>query len=303
MLDHRLSSNLMGVMMGKYKRPVPEKVAATLAKSEGMHAIGGAPGLYLRVNDGCSWILRYSFAGRRRDLGLGSYRDLTLAQARETAQEHRALIRKGIDPIETRRQERSTRQRATAKRVTFAQCVDGFLQAHSYAWRNAKHRAQWRSSLETYAGPVIGQMDVGAVDTNHILKILEPIWQTKTQTATRLRGRIENVLSWATVRGYRSGQNPARWKGHLDQLLARVSSVLKVTHHPALPFVEIGAFMTDLRQQEGIAAQALEFCILTAARTGEVRGAKWAEFDLTERVWTVPAERMKANKEHRVPLS
>jgi integrase len=187
--------------------------------------------------------------------------------------------------------------------MTFAECVSGYIDAHGDAWRNPKHRQQWQNTLDTYAGPVIGKLDVALVDTPHVLRILEPIWKEKTETATRLRGRLENVLSWATVRGYRSGENPARWKGHLSELLAKPSKLSKVEHHAALPYQEISAFMQDLRTHEGIGAAALEFAILTAARSGEVRGATWAEFDLADRKWTIPADRMKAEREHVVPLS
>lgn len=290
--------------MGQIKAPMAEKASAKLSRVEGFHAVGGVPGLYLHVlGGGRSWIYRYSFAGKRRDLGLGSYGDLTLAEARETAREQRKLVLQGIDPIEARREQGDTRKAAYAGRFTFQQCLDGYLDAHGDGWRNPKHRAQWRTTLETYACPTIGTMNVAAVNTALVLQILEPIWKTKTETATRLRGRIENVLAWATVRKYRQGENPARWKNHLDQLLAKPSKVSTVTHHAALPWREMGGFMVDLRKQEGIGAAALEFAILTAARSGEVRGATWAEFDLPAATWTIPAERMKMKKEHRVPLS
>lgn len=290
--------------MGQIKAPMAEKASAKLSKIEGLHAVGGVPGLYLHVlGGGRSWIFRYSFAGRRRDLGLGSYGDLTLAEAREAAREQRKLVLQRIDPIEARREQGDIRKAAYAGRFTFQQCIDGYLDAHSDGWRNPKHRAQWRTTLETYACPTIGAMNVATVNTALVLQILEPIWKTKTETATRLRGRIENVLAWATVRKYRQGENPARWKGHLDQLLAKPSKVSTVTHHAALPWREMGAFMMDLRKQEGVGAAALEFAILTAARSGEVRGATWSEVDIEARTWTIPGGRMKAEKEHRVPLS
>ncbi len=177
------------------------------------------------------------------------------------------------------------------------------MAAHGDGWKNPKHRQQWQNTLTTYAGPVIGGINVALVDTGLVLKVLEPIWKTKNETASRLRGRIESVLAWATTRGYRDGLNPARWKGHLDKLLVKPSAIQTVAHHAALPFREIGGFMRDLAKMEGFGARALEFAILTAARSGEVRGATWEEFDLDARVWTIPAERMKAGKEHRVPLS
>jgi integrase len=290
--------------MGILKAPMAEKVSAKLSKVEGVHAVGGVPGLYLHVlAGGRSWIFRYSFGGRRRDLGLGSYLDLTLTEAREAAREQRKLVLQGIDPIDARRENRDTSKAARAGRATFQQCVDGYIEAHGDGWKNPKHRAQWRTTLESYACPIIGTMNVAAVDTGLILQILEPIWKTKTETATRLRGRIENVLAWATVRKYRNGDNPARWKGHLDQLLVKPSTIATVEHHPALPYQEIGAFMQDLRKQEGIGAAALEFAILTAARSGEVRGATWGEIDLQARTWTIPGARMKAKRDHLVPLS
>ena len=294
----------MGQMMGRIKAPVAEKVSAKLSKKPGLHAVGDPPGLYIYVyGGGRSWVLRYSFDGKRRDLGLGAYTDLTLAQAREKAREQRKLISQGIDPIHAKRQQRDTRRLAAAKQMTFSKCVEAYLDAHGDAWQNPKHRAQWRSTLETYANPVIGTMSVAAVDTPLVVQILEPIWKTKTETATRLRGRIENVLDWARVREHRQGENPARWKGHLDMLLAKPSKVATVEHHAALPYTEVGDLMKSLRELEGVSAAALEFAILTAARSGEVRGATWDEIDLDAATWTIPAERMKAKREHRVPLS
>lgn len=290
--------------MGRIKASVAEKSASKLAKADGMHAMGGVPGLYLHVRGGSrSWVLRYSFEGRRRDLGLGSYIDLTLAEARERAREQRKLIVQGIDPIDAKRDLRDERMIEKSRRMTFQQCVDGYLDAHGDAWKNPKHRAQYRATLETYACPVIGSMNVANVCTELVVKILDPIWKIKTETATRLRGRIENVLSWATVRGYRHGDNPARWRGHLDQLLAKPSKVATVSHHAALHYTQIGAFMMELRQQKGIGASALEFAILTACRSGEVRGAAWDEFDQAAKVWAIPGTRMKAGREHTVPLS
>ena len=290
--------------MGLVKKPVAEKLFAKLARKPGMHAVGNPPGLYLCVEGGGrSWILRYMLEGRRRDMGLGSYFDLTLAEARERARDRRKLLLDGIDPIDAHREQRDIRRADQAKQFTFQQCVDGYMDAHGDGWKNQKHRAQWRSTLETYACPIIGNMNVAAVNTALVLKILEPIWKEKTATASRLRGRIENVLSWAAVRKYRSGDNPARWKGHLDQLLVKPSKIATVEHLAALPYQEIGAFMQELRKQEGIGAAALEFAILTAARSGEVRGATWNEIDLEARTWTILGSRMKAGKDHLVPLS
>ena len=187
--------------------------------------------------------------------------------------------------------------------MTFAACAERYIASHKVGWRNPKHAAQWPATLGTYVYPVFGSLPVQAVDVGLVMKAIEPIWVQKPETAGRVRGRIERVLDWATARGYRQGENPARWRGHLENLLPKKSKVRRVEHHAALPYVEIGAFMAELRQQEGVPARALEFAILTAARTGEVIGAKWDEIDLDERLWTVPAERMKAGKEHRVPLS
>ncbi len=296
--------------MGKVKTPLAERRVARLASEQAnkrsMVAVGGIPGLYLSRGEGASarsWLLRYMFDGKRRDLGLGSVADVTLAQARERAREQRKLIVEGIDPIDAKREQRAERIAARAARVTFQQCTDQYLDAHGDAWRNARHRLQWHATLEKYAHPVIGAMDVAAVNTALVLRILEPVWKVKTETASRVRGRIEKVIDWATVRNYRSGENPARWKGHLDKLLARRSKIAPVKHFAALDYHQVGEFMQDLRKQEGVGARAVEFAILTAARSGEARGARRDEFDLAARTWVVPASRMKGGKEHAVPLS
>jgi integrase len=208
-----------------------------------------------------------------------------------------------IDPIEVRREQRDQKRLEAAKSMTFDGCAAAYIDAHKPGWRNAKHVDQWCNTLATYVGPVFGSLPVQAVDVGLVMKVLEPIWTTKPETASRLRGRIEAVLDWATVRGYRKGENPARWRGHLDKLLPARSRVRKVEHHPALGYDELSDFIAVLRDQEGIAARALEFLILTATRTGEVIGTRWDEIDLEEKVWVVPAARMKANREHRVPLS
>lgn len=271
----------------------------------GMHTVGGVAGLYLQVlpTGARSWVLRVMVAGKRRDMGLGGFPDVTLAQAREKAREARATIEQGIDPIAQRAAARSTLAASRGATVTFEEAARQFIAAKSAEWKNAKHGQQWTNTLETYAHPVIGKLACADVALPHVLKILEPIWTTKTETATRLRGRIESVLDWATVRGFRKGENPARWKGHLDKILPAPGKVAKVEHHDAVAVDSLGAFIQDLRKREGIAARALEFLILTAARSGEVRGAVWSEIDMAGRVWTIPAERMKASKEHRVPLS
>lgn len=271
----------------------------------GLHFVGEVAGLALNVSGtgARSWILRCSIAGRRRDMGLGGYPDVTLADARRRARDRREQIDNGLDPIGQRREARAALLAASVKAMTFNQCVDAYLDAHTESWSNAKHRQQWRNTLGTYAGPVIGGLDVAQIEVGHVLKVLQPIWSAKTETASRLRGRIETVLSWATTAGYRAGENPARWKGHLQHLLAAPSRIAKVEHHAALPYRELGAFMADLSKREGTGARALEFAILTAARSGEVRGATWAEVDMDLALWTIPGERMKAKNEHTVPLS
>jgi integrase len=271
----------------------------------GLHFVGGVPGLALQVAPGGArtWVLRFSIAGKRRDMGLGGFPEITVAGAREKAREARAKADQGIDPILHRQEARSALRASAAAAKTFAECVTGYVDAKSAEWKNPKHRQQWSNTLEQYAIPVIGPLLVRDVTLTHVLKILEPIWTTKTETASRVRGRIESVLNWATVRGYRSGENPARWKGHLDKMLAAPKKVAKVKHHAALDVNAIPGFMSALREQQGLGAKALEFLVLTAARSGEVRKATWDEIDLDNAVWTIPAGRMKAGREHRVPLS
>ena len=296
---------LIGLLMGKVKPPLTLKSFLRLSKIPGFHAVGGASGLYVSVKHAHSaaWIFRYTFNGKRHDMGLGNIKYLTLVEARDKAIELHRQIRQGINPIEHNRELRAARKKASMKSVTFQYCVNKYLESHEDEWSNDVHRKQWRSTLETYACPVIGSLNVADIDTGLVLRILEPIWKTKTETAKRLRGRIESILDWAKVRQYRTGGNPARWKGHLDTLLAKPSKIAKVKNFPALPYKEIPEFMQQLRKQHGYAAAALEFVILTATRSGEVRGAIWAEIDLDARTWTVPAERMKTKKEHVVPLS
>ncbi len=271
----------------------------------GMHAVGVIPGLYLQVlpTGARTWVLRAMVAGKRRDMGLGGYPAVTLAQARELARAAREKVKAGIDPIEEARAARSVHAASRAAALTFDQCAAKYIEANKAGWKNDKHAQQWGNTLKTYANPVMGSLLVRDVALSHILTVLEPLWQTKTETASRLRGRIESVLDWATARKYRSGENPARWRGHLDKLLPQPKKVSKVEHHTALPIDEVGAFLAELRRQEGMGARALEFTIMTACRSGEVRGATWAEIDTDAKTWTIPAERMKAGKEHRVPLS
>jgi integrase len=278
-------------------------LAVASAKMPGLYGDGG--GLYLQVsaNGSKSWIFRFKTRGRTRYMGLGSLKTISLAKAREAASKCRELRLQGIDPITQRDSVRVAARLDAVKTMTFDECRDAYIASHQAAWRNAKHRMQWVNTLDTYVSPVFGKLAVQAVDVAWVTQVLEPIWSTKPETASRLRGRIERVLDWAKARGFRAGENPARWRGHLDQLLPARSKVHKVQHHAALPFSELPPFMAALRERAGVAARALEFAILTAARTGEVIGATWNEIDLGRRTWTVPANRMKGHREHRVPLS
>jgi integrase len=269
----------------------------------GMHADGG--GLYLQVtaSGARTWVYRFMLHGRAREMGLGPLHIVSLAEAREKAREWRKLRHEGVDPIEARKAKHAEERLAAATALTFKECAERYIEAHKVGWKNSKHAKQWPSTLEAYVYPVLGALPVQAVDIGLIMKVLEPIWHTKPETASRVRGRVEAVLDWATARGYRKGENPARWRGHLDKLLPARGKVRKVEHHAALPYTEMGHFVAALREQEGIASRALEFLILTATRTGEVIGSRWDEFDLDEKLWTVPGSRMKAGTEHRVPLS
>ena len=271
----------------------------------GWHAVGTVAGLGLKVSPTGSraWVLRVVAGTKRREIGLGAFPDVTLADAHAKARVIRAEIVQGIDPVEKRREARSLLIAAQTVGMTFDQCAAAYIKAHAPAWKNPKHAQQWENTLATYAGPVIGSLLVRHVETPHVLAVLEPIWRDRTETATRLRARLELVIDWATARGERQGLNPARWRGHLDKLLPKPSKVADRGHHAALPWREIGPFMARLRAAEGVGARCLEFVILTACRSGEARGATWSEIDIKARTWTVPAARMKAGREHRVPLS
>lgn len=281
--------------------------AVRRAKKPGLYSDGA--GLYLHVGPdagektGKSWIFRFMLNGRSREMGLGPLHTVGLSEAREIATECRKKLLNGIDPLEARDAERNARRLEAASAITFKECAKKYIAANRAGWRNGKHADQWENTLTTYAYEVIGGLSVAAIDTGHVTKILEPIWTTKTETASRLRGRIEMILDFAQTHRWRSGENPARWRGHLQNVLPKRSKVAKVAHHPALPWKEIGAFMPALSAEEGIAALALRYTILTTARTGETIGARWPEINLSEKLWTVPAERMKAGREHRVPLS
>lgn len=270
----------------------------------GHHAVGGVTGLYLYITPtgARSWVLRTLIAGKRRHMGLGAFPSVTLAMAREKARAARSEVEAGVDPIAARLEVVSKLKAEKRNAVTFESAAKAYIDAHGDSWKNSKHRAQWSSTLETYAFPVIGSLQTAHVTQSHVLAVLEPIWKTKNETAARLRGRIEAVLDWATVRGYREGENPARWKGRLDKLLPAPAKIQKTVHRKALPIDAVPQFMRDLRDKEGVTARALEFVVLTAARSGEVRGATWGEIDLDAAVWVVPGDRMKAGREHRVPL-
>ena len=267
----------------------------------GRYGDGGGLWLQVRSAENRSWLLRYKIDGRPRQMGLGPVELVSLAEAREAAIEARKLVFRGVDPIEHRKAAKEARAVAAAS-LTFEQVAARYITAHEAGWRSDKHAAQWRATLEAYAFPVFGSRSVAAVDVGLVMRAVEPIWRAKPETASRVRGRIESVLDYATARGWRHGDNPARWRGHLENLLPQRSKVARVKHHAALPYAEVGAFLSELRQAEGIGARALEFTILTAARTGETIGATWAEIDLDAKTWTIPGRRMKAGAEHRVPL-
>ena len=262
-------------------------------------------GLYLQISKSGSksWVLRFMLNGRAREMGLGSAKLVTLEAARLKAVTQHEILSTGEDPIEARQSLEIEKKLEKSRQTTFDQCAERYIKAHRAGWKNAKHAAQWENTLKTYASPVFGDLSVQAVDEVLVLEVLEPIWHTKTETATRIRNRIELVLDWARARKYRTGENPARWRGHLDKLLPKRSKIAPPRNHPALPYVDAPAFMERLRVRAGVAAKAMEFVILTAARVSEAVNATWDEVDIQNRVWTVPGERMKAKRAHRVPLS
>jgi integrase len=278
-------------------------LAVDKAKRRGYYGDGGGLFLQVSASGSKSWVFRFKEAGKLREMGLGAIHTIGLAEARDKARECRRLRLDGIDPIEARKVARSQARLAAATATTFKDCAERYIASHGAGWRSPMHAAQWPGTLGRYVYPVFGSLPVQAVDVGLVLKALEPIWTEKPETAGRVRGRIESVLDWATARGYRQGENPARWRGHLENLLPGKSKLRRVKHHAALPYGEIGDFIAQLKQQEGVATRALEFTILTAARTGEVIGASWPEINSAERLWIVPAGRMKSGKEHRVPLS
>ena len=270
----------------------PRKVATA---GPGKYEDGGGLRLVVSHTGAKKWVLRFTIDGKRREMGLGSFPDVGLAAAREKATSHRKQAKDGVDPIEARQTE-------PEKTPTFTTCAALYIRAHRRGWKNAKHARQWVRTLKTYARPEIGKKKVDAITTENILKILSPIWTTKTETAKRVQGRIENILDYAAAHRYRDSLNPARWRGHLDKLLPRPTRVKQVTHHPAMPHTAVPAFMPELSGNASVSALALQFLILTATRTSEVLQARWTEIDREAAVWAVPAERMKARREHRVPL-
>lgn len=285
-------------------------LAVSKATKPGYYGDGGGLWLQVSKSGSKSWVFRFTLSKKQREMGLGAVHTVSLHAARAKAKECRLILLEGKDPLEASKASKLAEALERAKMMTFDQCAKAYIAAHRSGWKNAKHASQWESTLETYAGPIIGKMPVALVDTALVVKVLSQqgkdklsLWESRTETASRLRGRIESILDWATVSKYRQGDNPARWRGHLDNLLADPSRSKRTVHHPALPWQETGAFMAALRNQDGIAAKAVELAVLTACRSGEVRLATWAEFDLDAALWVIPAERMKAKREHRVPLS
>lgn len=269
----------------------------------GLYGDGG--GLTLQITPGGvkSWLFRYMMSGKAYGMGLGPTHTVSLAEARQKALAARKLIIEGLNPLTEKKQDQLAKALADAKMMTFNQCAEAYIAAHRAGWKSAKHADQWTSTLSSYASPVFGHLAVAEIDTGLVVKCLAPIWETKTETASRLRGRIESILGWATTSGYRIGENPARWKGHLDNLLATISKTSRTKHHPSLPWSRMNEFISALKARDGVSARALEFAILTACRSGEARGARWTEFDIERKIWTIPVERMKAKREHEVPLS
>lgn len=273
----------------------PRKVATA---KEGKHEDGGGLRLVVSKSGSRKWVLRFTFRSKRREMGLGSFPDTSLTEARRKAESFRKLAEEGIDPIQTRDLERQPQAKPT-----FTSCAARYIQSHRRSWRNAKHARQWVSTLKTYVRPVIGNLPIEEVTTQDVLKILTPIWNVKNETAKRVQGRIENILDFAAAHGYREPINPARWRGHLDKLLAKPSKVQNVIHHPAMPYEQVADFITAVQPSDSISSKALQLLILTATRTSEVLNAEWHEVDLDNATWTIPAERMKVRREHRIPLS
>lgn len=282
-----------------------EKTALEVSRlrDEGAHAVGGVTGLYLQIIGGSrSWVYRYTHHRARKRMGLGSYPAVGLAAARDAARSALTLRNTGVDPLRARAAEREAARLAASYQMPFEQAAEKFIKEHESTWRNLKHVNQWRSTLATYAFPVIGHLNVADIEQAHVLRVLSPIWKTKTETATRVRGRIEQILDWSTVHGHRNGPNPAKWKGLLEHVLANPNKVAPVQHHPAVPYAALPDFYQRLCNVKGQSARALQMLILTSTRSGELRGMRWGELDLSAGLWLVPAERMKSKRLHRVPL-
>lgn len=273
------------------------------ATRPGLHGDGN--GLYLQIGPTGkkAWIFRYTKEGKTRDMGLGSLDLVGLSEARAKSLDARKLLLDAIDPIEARKEAKQAAEAAAAQTVSFKDAAEQFIATNKSGWRNAKHAAQWTATLEAYAYPTIGTVSVADVAPSMVLKILEPIWSVKTETARRVRGRIEKILDWARARGLRAAENPARWRGLLEHMLPKLPKATLVQHHPALPYSAVAALMAEVAEQSGTAARALEFTMLTAARTSEVTGCRWEEIDIPLRTWTIPKTRIKAGREHRVALS
>lgn len=273
-------------------------------KRSALLSVGGVPGLHLQINPagGRSWILRVTVGTLRRDIGLGGFPAVTLAQARDKAREARAMIEGGVDPVEARKAAKAALAAAQSRGLTFDAATKKYLETKLEGFKNAKHRQQWENTLATYASPELGKMLVQDIETQDVLRVLKPIWSDKTETASRVRGRIEAVLSWATVSGHRKGDNPARWAGNLKELLPAASKVANEEHHPAIQITDAARWFEALRSRDGTGARALEFVAMTGLRSGEIRGARWDEIDLDAGLWIIPAVRMKMKVEHRVPL-
>ena len=282
-----------------------EKLAAAKVKNLGPGMHGDGHGLWLHVGtpQRRNWLFRYQRHGKARAMGLGGFPAVSLADARNKAEAARKLLAAGIDPIDQREAERQAEAAEKAQATTFSEAAKAYIDAHQAGWRNDKHAAQWRGTIAAYAAPTLGNMACSAITTADILAVLKQIWAAKPETASRLRGRVEMILTYAKAQGWRSGENPAAWRGHLQIMLPARSKIAPVVHHAALDWHQAPAFMAELRERDGFGARALEFAILTAVRSGEVRGARWGEIDMNHAQWIIPAERMKAAKDHRVPLS